>query len=457
MIFQRRATQIVHGNEEDAYTKLRRIAELAKRDKKVKFTSLAHLLTPEFLGENFRRLNQKASPGSDGVTIEEYKKGFDANIEQLWTELKSGKYRAVPVRRRYIQKPDGRQRPLGIPTVSDRIVQRAVSEIVSAIYEPYFCDFSYGFRPGRSAHQALECLRAGIEGNNIGYVVEADIEGYFDNVNHEWLRKFLCHRIADSRLLQIIGKWLKAGFMDNGVVVRDEKGTPQGGPISPLLSNIYLHYVLDLWFEMKFKRTCEGKTFLVRYADDFVTCFEVKEEAERFLREMEERFAEFGLRLSGAKTRIIEFGKKSSLNGTKGPGEPRSFDFLGFTFFMRKSKIKDWYHVATKPSRKSRNRFLQRVKEWCVKTRHSKAMCQAMHLRRMLNGFYNYFDQNIFCYLSLVHLKANVLRIFVKSLMRRSQRTKLAWKRVQKCNWYAVLPDPKRFNLVEAIPGSRMP
>jgi RNA-directed DNA polymerase len=188
LIFQRREMHIVHRDEEDAYTKLQRIAELAKQDKKVKFTSLAHLLTPGFLGENFMKLNQKASPGSDGVTMEEYKKGFDANIEELWMELKSGKYRAVPVRRRYIQKPDGRQRPLGIPTVKDRIVQRAVSEIVSAVYEPYFCDFSYGFRPGRSAHQALECLR-----------------------------KFLRHRIADNRLLQIIGKWLKAGFMDNGV------------------------------------------------------------------------------------------------------------------------------------------------------------------------------------------------------------------------------------------------
>jgi RNA-directed DNA polymerase len=296
-----------------------------------------------------------------------------------------------------------------------------------------------------------------MERNKIRYVVEADIEGYFDNVNHEWLRKFLRHRIADNRLLQIIGKWLKAGFMDNGVVVRDEKGTPQGGPISPLLANIYLHYVLDLWFEMKFKRSCKGRTFLVRYADDFVTCFEHREEAERFLREMEERLSEFGLKLSREKTRIIEIGKRSSLNGTKGPGEPRTFDFLGFTHFMKKSRKGDWYYVATKPSRKSRNKFLQKVKEWCVENRHCQAMFQAMHLKRMLNGLYNYFNRNVSCHLTLIHLKFNVVRIFMKALMRRSQRTKLAWKRIQIYNWYSILPNPKRVSFADAISGSRMP
>lgn len=255
-------------NGKDVYTKLQRIADLAKQDEEIKFTSLAHLLTPGLLKDCFLKLNQKGAPGPDGVTMSEYKANLDQNIESLWLELRTGKYRATAVRRVYIPKADGKQRPLGIPTVKDRIVQRAVGEILTAIYEPYFCECSYGFRPGRSCHDALENLRETVDRRPIHYVVDADIKAYFDSVNHKWMMRFLRHRISDRTILRLILKWLRTGNLENGVLVRGEDGTPQGGPLSPILANIYLHYVLDLWFERKFRSSASGYCALVRYADD---------------------------------------------------------------------------------------------------------------------------------------------------------------------------------------------
>jgi RNA-directed DNA polymerase len=259
----------------------------------MRFTSLAHLLTEEYLRESFAKLNKYAAPGVDGVTMKQYRESLDANIGQLHERLRTGRYRASPVRRVYIPKPNGKQRPLGIPTVEDRTVQRAVAGIIEAIYEPYFCDCSYGFRPGRSCHDALERLRKVVDRRRVGWVVEADIKAYFDAVNHAWLRKFLADRIADSTVLRLVGKWLRSGIMENGVVSKSEEGTPQGGPISPLLANIYLHYVLDLWFEKRVRPQVRGRCELIRYADDFVVCFEHHEEALQFMAQLRERFEQF--------------------------------------------------------------------------------------------------------------------------------------------------------------------
>jgi RNA-directed DNA polymerase len=428
-------------NENNVSTVLQRIGELAERDHSMKFTSLAHILNKDMLKSSFKKLNQRGAPGIDGVRMKEYKEKIDENIFELYEELKSGKYRASSVRRLYIPKANGKMRPLGVPTVKDRIVQRAVGEIISRIYEPYFIDNSFGFRPGRSCHDALKKLKQSSRSKRSNYIVEADIKSYFDTVNHEWMMKFLGHRIADKQLLRIVKKWLKAGHMENGVVCRDEEGTPQGGPISPLLANIYLHYVLDLWFEKKFAKSCKGKTVLIRYADDFVVCFENKEEAERFLKELAVRFKSFNLELSGEKTRLLEFGKQSKQNGTKGKGDdPKTFDFLGFTVYMRGNQ-RGKFTTAFKPSRKSKNKFLQAVKDWLRDNINRNVWYQAYSLRRKLIGYYNYFGLR-YCLQSLWHIKHHVVRLWVMVLRRRSQRHKMWWKVFLAKPWYRILPKP---------------
>jgi len=430
----------MHRNENNVSTQLQRIESLAQRDTNVTFTSLAHLLTPEYLEGCFKKLNQRSAAGSDGVTMREYKAGLRQNVEILYTELRSNCYRATSVRRVYIPKANGKLRPLGIPIVKDRVLQRAVGGIISMIYEPYFIETSYGFRPGRSAHHALDELAKAINKRNTGYIVEADIMSYFDRVNHEWMMKFLSHRIKDRVLLRLVRKWLRAGYMEHGVVCRTEEGTPQGGPISPLLANIYLHYVLDLWYEKKFRKTCRGETGLIRYADDFVVYFEHKEEAERFMKEMMERFAEFNLELAMDKTKLIEFGRHSTLNGTKGMyGEQKTFDFLGFTHYMRRRKR--GYYVARKPCQKSRNKFLKAVKEWLKVNRHKSVWYQAFTLKRKLTGYYAYFGLR-HCKPALNHVKFHVIRLWLMSLRRRGQKHKLWWHIFLKKPWVRILPEP---------------
>jgi len=424
---------------------LRRVAFKAKQDKRVKFTSLAHLLTVDFLKENFKKLNPHGAPGPDGVTMEAFGSDLDAEIDGVWRDLRAGRYRASPVRRVYIPKANGKRRPLGVPTVRDRTVQRAVGELLGTVYEPYFKEFSYGFRPGRSTHDALESLRMIVNRTPIGWVVEADIASYFDTVNHRWLMKFLQHRIADRTLLRLVAKWLKAGVMENGVIGYSDEGTPQGGPLSPLLANIYLHYVLDLWFDHRFKPSVAGSCALVRYADDFVVCFEHRHEAERFRQELEARFDEFGLRLSEEKTRLIEFGTRSSQNGKVGPTEePRSFDFLGFTHYMRErgTKAKGVFRVARKPRRKSRTKFLDEVKTWLDRNRHLSVWSQAQVLGRKLRGYYAYFGLR-YCLPALRHIRQHVGRLWIMALRRRSQRHHLWWNVVYRQPWFNSLPEPK--------------
>ncbi len=307
------------------------IAEMARADPGLRFTTLAHRLTPEVLKLVYKRLNPKAAPGPDGLTVPQYGEGLDDRIDDLHDRMVAGGYRAHPARRVYIPKPNGKKRPLGIANVEDRVVQGAIAMVLTPIYEQDFLDFSYGFRPGRSAHGALEELRRTIDRKRVRVVYEADLRGFFDNLDHGWLRKFLAHRIADRGLLRLIGKVLKSGVVqEDGRVLRTGKGAPQGGPLSPLLANIYLHYVLDLWFERRFRLTCRGVAQMVRYADDFVVCFEHQQEAERFHREVVERFAAFGLELVPEKTRLVEFGTELKDRGPGPDSGQRTFEFLGF-------------------------------------------------------------------------------------------------------------------------------
>ena len=431
-------------NAEDVFTRLQRIENLAKQDMKIKFTSLAHLLTPELLQDALERLNKHGAPGTDGITMKEFADQAKENINAIYLELKEMKYRASNVRRVYSPKSNGKLRPLGIPNVKDRVVQNAMAQIIQTIYEPYFLDMSYGFRPRRSAHDALEAIKTVIDKTPLKWVVDVDIKGYFDHVNHDWMIKFLKHRIADKTMLRLVSKCLKAGILDNGVITRNEEGTPQGGPISPLLANIYLHYTLDLWFEKKYKLKCLGHSFMVRYADDFVVGFEREEEARQFLQDLKERFKEFGLEIAEDKTQIVKFGRNPGEGGDRtGPEAPTgTFKFLGFTHYMKQrgDGTKRMPTVARKPKTESRNKFLRNVKMWLKECMHTSIPWQRKQLSLRLHGYYRYFGLR-HCLPALKHVKYHVGRLWITILRRRSQRHNLHWAKVTKQAWFR-LPEP---------------
>jgi len=313
-------------------TQLSQIAKKAKLDRTVRFTSLAHLLTPEFLTETWGMMNRRAASGIDGESTEQFESELKQRVEEICAQLRAGAYRAPPVRRVEIPKGPGKTgtRPLGIPTVADRLLQRAVARIIEAVFEADFLDCSYGFRPGRNPHHALQALRLQIVSKKVNHVFEADIRSYFTRISHQWLRKMVAHRIADPAILKLIGKWLKAGAMVDGALISTEEGTPQGGPISPVLSNIYLHFTLDLWFEKKFKAQCQGEAYLVRFADDFVGSFQFWGDAQNFQRQLRERFAQFNLELAEEKTRLLLFGRFAAVERRKHGQRPETFEFLGF-------------------------------------------------------------------------------------------------------------------------------
>jgi group II intron reverse transcriptase/maturase len=312
---------------------LERIRQAASRDKKLRFTGLwHHVYEVNRLREAYYRLKRRAAPGIDGETWQHYGEALEGNLQGLSDRLKRGAYRARPVKRAYIAKSDGRQRPLGVTAVEDKIVQRATAEVMNAIYEEDFLGFSYGFRPGCSPHDALDALYAGIMTKEVRWVLDADIRGYFDAMNHEWLVRFVEHRIADQRVVRHIKKWLNAGVLEDGTRTRSEEGVPQGGSISPLLANIYLHYVFDLWADRWRRKQARGCVVIVRFADDFVVGFQYRAEAEQFQRELRERFRKFNLGLQDDKTRLMEFGRFAAENRKqRGDGKPETFDFLGFT------------------------------------------------------------------------------------------------------------------------------
>lgn len=367
---------------------LRGVRKAARERKQERFTALLHHLSVDLLRESFYALKRQAAPGVDGVRWREYEIGLEGRISDLHGRVQRGAYRAQPSRRIYIPKADGRQRPLGIASLEDKIVQQAVVTILNAIYEVDFKGFSYGFRPGRSPHQALDALNVGICRKRVNWILDADIRGFFDSMSHEWTEKFVQHRVADRRILRLIQKWLKAGVSEDGEWSETKVGTPQGAVISPLLANLYLHYVFDQWIEAWRKRA-KGEVIVVRYADDLVVGFEHREDAERFLEEFRERLAKFGLELHPEKTRLIEFGRWAEANRRKrGEGKPQTFDFLGFTHYCgyKKGRFVVWRKTAGKRMRAK----LQQLKQELRRRMHEPLAQVGEWLGRVQRGYYQY-------------------------------------------------------------------
>jgi group II intron reverse transcriptase/maturase len=421
-------------------TQLLKIAAKAKQDAKVRFTSLAHVLTPAFLLETWRQLNRKGASGIDGETIEAFETNLEERIQDLWRRLKAGQYQAPPVRRVEIPKGNGTMRPLGIPTVEDRLLQRAVARILSAIYEQDFLACSFGYRPGRNPHMALKALRDHMVTGKVRHVYEADIQGYFTKINHAWLRKMIALRIADPVINGLIGTWLKAGVMEGGVVARPQAGTPQGGPISPCLANLYLHYVLDLWFEKRTKRYMQGEAYLTRFVDDFVVAFQYKRDAEHFDRKLKIRMQRFGLSLAPEKTRMILFGRFARERAESYGGKPGTFEFLGFKHVCG-IDAKGRFAVIRIPSEKSCRNFLQRTSEWLKRHRHWRRRDQQRYLSMQLKGFYQYFALNR-CVPKLERVRYQVEKQWRHAIKRQSQRHYVFWSYLRSRSWFE-LPRPK--------------
>lgn len=420
-------------------TNLSGIATKAKDNRGLVFTSLAHLLNPGFLRESWDKLNKRGTYGVDRVHTAEYRKDLIQNLQSLWVRLKQGQYKPPPVRRVNIPKANGKTRPLGIPTVEDRIVQASVARILNAVFEPLFQDESFGFRPGRSAHDALRHLRSKIIAGKVMHVCEVDIRSFFDRVNHDWLRRMLRERINDPVILRLIDKWLRAGVMEDGLFSRNDDGVPQGGPISPILANIYLHYVLDLWFKRCFQKQCKGTAWLVRYADDFVVCFQYQSDANAFMAAIGPRLEKFSLSMAGEKTRQLLFGRFARERLAKLGSKPEEFVFLGFRHICgcdRNGK----FALVRLPSKKGISRFLKETKQWLWEHMHWKVRDQQRKLTAKLLGFYGYYALPHCCQkLSGVHFE--VMRQWRRILMRRSQRSKTHWVYLQKQEWFN-LPTP---------------
>jgi group II intron reverse transcriptase/maturase len=375
----------------DVSSGLSRVREAARRDKRARFTALLHHVNIDLLRESYYRLKRQAAPGVDGVTWPQYEEDLDERLKDLHERVHRGSYRAQPSRRTTIPKADGRKRLLGIAALEDKIVQAAVVEVLNAIYEEDFLGFSYGFRPGRNQHDALDALWVGLMGKKVNWVLDADIRGFFDTLDHEWLMKFLEHRIGDRRILRLIRKWLRAGVSEDGRWSETTVGTPQGSVASPLLANVYLHYVLDLWVGQWRKKSAWGDCIIVRYADDFVMGFQYRDEAERFLNELRERLNKFGLTLHPDKTRLIEFGRHAAGNRAKrGQGKPETFDFLGFTHRCGRKFRKEEFSVKRKTSTKRLRAAIRKVKETLMRFRHLPVAEQTQWLTRVIRGYFNY-------------------------------------------------------------------
>jgi group II intron reverse transcriptase/maturase len=409
---------------------LDRVRQRAGEKRGEKFTALLHHVDVDLLRAAYGWLAQDAAAGVDGVTWREYGEGLELRLAALKDRIHRGAYRALPSRRVYIPKPDGRQRPLGIAALEDKIVQRAVAEVLNAIYEEDFLGFSYGFRPGRGQHDALDALAVGIAERRVSFILDADIAGFFDTVSHEWLVRFVEHRIADRRILRLIRKWLKVGVMEEGVVRPGTVGTPQGAVISPLLANLYLHYVFDLWAQQWRQRHAQGDVILVRYADDILAGFEHHAEAERFLAELRERMAAFGLALHPQKTRLLEFGRHAAANRrARGLGKPETFDFLGFTHICGRNR-RGGFQLKRKSRRDRLRAKLRAVKEALRRRMHEPVDEQGAWLGRVVKGFiaYHAVPTN---HDALAAFRYHVTAIWLRTLRRRSQRDATTWQRMR--------------------------
>jgi len=407
------------------------VRKAARERKRMQFTALLHHLTVGLLRESFYALKRKAAPGVDGVTWREYEAGLEDRLDDLHSRVHRGAYRAQPSRRVYVPKPDGQQRPLGVAALEDKIVQHAVVTILNQIYEEDFRGFSYGFRPGRSQHQALDALYVAITRKKVSFVLDADISGFFDHLDRGWLQKFLQHRVADPRMLRLIQKWLDAGVMEDGEWKDTEMGTPQGSVISPLLANIYLHYVFDLWVDTWRKKCAHGEVIVVRYADDNVLGFQHRADADRFLAEFRERLERFGLELHPDKTRRIEFGRFAEQNRRqRGEGKPETLDFLGFTHVSGKNRH-GAFTVRRQTIRKRMRAKLQEIKQQLRRRMHDPVAQTGKWLQSVVQGYFNYhaIPGNLD---SLGAFRERVTRLWRWTLRRRGQRRRANWARMHR-------------------------
>lgn len=411
---------------------LERIHKAAGQDKTLRFTSLMHHITETLLQDAYKALKRDAASGVDGETWQEYGEHLEERVADLHGRVQGGGYRAKPSKRIWLPKPDGRKRPIGIASLEDKIVQQAVVWVLNQIYEEDFRGFSYGFRPGRSQHNGLDAVYVGITQRKISWVLDADIQGFFDAISHEWLIKFLEHRIADQRLIRLIRKWLRAGVSEEGVWSKSTVGTPQGAVISPLLANIYLHYALDLWVD-NWRKTSPGEVIIIRYCDDFVIGCQYRNKAEQLLKDLRERLAKFGLELHQGKTRLIEFGRFAAANREKrGDGKPETFDFLGFTHICAKTRKGGRFTIRRKTIAKRLRNKLKEVRKEVMKRRHVPVPDQGKWLRSVVNGHLNYYGvpgnrqaTDTF--------RTEVMRDWFKALRRRSHKARsLTWERFKR-------------------------
>lgn len=408
---------------------LDRVREAARRDRKMRFTALLHHVTTDRLRTAYQALERQAASGVDGVTWKQYGEDLEDRLRDLHARLHRGAYRAKPSRRVYIPKPDGRQRPLGIASLEDKVVQRAVVEVLNAIYEVDFLGFSYGYRPGRSQHHALDALAVGISRKKVGWVLDADIRGFFDAIDHGWLVKFIEHRIADTRVLRPIKKWLIAGIIEDGVWSVTKEGTPQGATVSSLLANVFLHYVFDLWVQQWRKQSARGEVVVVRYADDVVLGFQHDDDAARFRADLHDRLRKFGLELNPEKTRLIRFGKfAAAQRREQGQGKPDTFDFLGFTHICGKTRAGRFLLLRHTSKARMRAKLVE-LRDEIRRRRHLPVFEQGRWLRDVVRGYFAYHavptntDR-------LAEFRTQVARHWHKAIRRRSQRDRTAWDRM---------------------------
>jgi group II intron reverse transcriptase/maturase len=437
---------------ESVLTKQQRIAELARERTQESFTSLNHYLDLEWLIEAVNRVRADSAPGVDGQSWADYQQGLEGRLKELLNRAKSGSYVAPPVKRVYIPKGEGKEtRPIGMPTIEDKVLQRAVLMLLEPIYEQDFKGCSYGFRPGRSAHQALEGLWRQTMNQDTGWILEVDIRKFFDTLDHKVLRQILQHRVKDGVILRLIGKWLNAGIMDKGHLHYSEEGTPQGGVVSPLLSNIYLHEVLDCWWEQMVKPVLRQRAFLIRYADDFVMGFESRSDAERVHRAVFKRFEKYGLSLHPEKTRLVPFGSPARESGRANP--PGTFDFLGFTHYWGKSRKGRWT-VVRQTSRKRLNRSLKRIGQWCRDNRHEALRVQVEKLGRKLKGHFGYYGISG-NYRHLLEFRRQLIRRWRYWLNRRDrEHGSMPWSRMKRLLAFWYLPPARVVHSAFAKPCS---
>jgi len=414
---------------ESGPNRLERVREAAKRDGKLRFTALLHHVTTDLLRDSYLRLKKRAAPGVDGVRWEEYGQGLEERLKDLHGRVHRGAYRAQPSRRAYIPKAGGKQRPLGIAALEDKVIQHAAGRVLNQIWEEDFKGFSYGFRKGRSQHDALGALSVGITRRKVNWVLDLDVQSFFDKVDHGWLIRFIEHRVGDQRVVRLIRKWLKAGVMEEGQWFETEEGTPQGAVISPILANLYLHYVLDLWVDVWRKKVARGDVIVVRYADDAVLGFQHRDEAERFLEQLRERMAKFGLELHPEKTRLMEYGRYATENRKKrGEGKPETFNFLGFTHICGTHHKTGKFMVRRKTMGKRMAAKLKDIREKLRYRMHRSIETTVKWLRQVVRGYFQYHavPGN---WAQMKSFRNDVLRLWLKQLRRRSQRSKWTWKR----------------------------